>query len=1382
MQKRSAFVSQRPLDRPHTARECLQVYASVARGLPEAAKRGQAADSMTGLEPAPVPAPCLAAATAPHVRAHTSAHGEGPAKRVKGCDTSDGRAGREGDAEAGLVGSDGARTEEDGRGRGERAQGGQGQGQGEGEGQARGAGTRDADGRAVVVGVEGRVKTVLVKRLRRWAEGRENKRRRVGEEEVGTGEGREERQQQEQQQSGQEQRQEQQGQEREHEAVLREDLGEGERGRERGVQEGGHREAWARGGFRVSGSGLVGEAGSGGIRERRGGWAERGAADEKVKGVGRAEKEGRENVALESGRRSSEEEAEIRGGGGESAVADGGRGPEEDVLGDREEGDAERRILREREREATGEGAGRWRGERGMREEGRRGGPAGREGESDREGDRGGVLRGAMEGGDPTRSDAAASSWQGKGGGEGGEGGGKGERGGESKGRRLNGMGESGRKLRVGHEHTGSQDISRGEAGEACGRDGIGGAAEGDGTEGQRDEGSRGVERAAGGSEREGDKRGVDVERCKAEDGLGDVEVGGRGVREGGPWDVAVGEGRNDREGSEGREAGAGAGDEETKGWGRKETAMECRESEGEMLAASGEAMRPMAACNGDAPRGIGDADDFGPAEGEELKTSDVTKIDGKEGVVAGRGEEERGAVWGEGVNMVGDKLGVAGSKDRRTGEAAEIDADGAYTRREDTGREEDAGKREESGGERRVTSEVWKEVQEGGGGWGDMERVGEAEGEVQSLQAVPAAAGHAGALPLTPLSKARGAVGRVQYRRRKGGGGFTPLKKGAGVALGEPGDVACVLRAGSDAHSRFTAPEAAVTAVTAVTAVGGAEGTSACGPSPPRMLLRRCVTEGQEGAGRLEGPGEGAGRGGEEEVEEQQQESEERTHGEGNLRMEEEKEREQEEEKEEEEGEDVTRGGEGGEAEACVGILQEAWGERAECGGWEGGVGAVVGRAVGATSVRQGASGQSSPHKRVRRPASSAETSPTGTSDAAAAAAAANAAAATAGATAASPGAARAGVGTAAGEEGTAAPVAAVISNRKGTSKSTSQRASSPEAVPTAAAAADPFTAAVVLEGNGLSLMDGGGRVDGTPLHALAGGDDTKQGKGSGGVGASDGHLSEEQRTVVQAWRGMCAHPLAATFSCPPHSKEHPDYSSIVRQHIDLSMIGRRALSGTYASRHTFFRDVVQLLANAFVAFPHDSHHFTAALSFRSHLCQEMSAAFPQDSWPLPLSDRGAAGMRPSCSHSSRESFPSGPHTGAGGGECVEDNGTGNAGRRATMDAEEATVLRAGEGTAEDRGSETESGAGGSGRERSAHSEAEEATAAEGGAAAQISPTSPTSPTSPSDPTNPTSPTSHGGSAGGMVTRQRRRLQEDGAAESKQRRPRDSRGKGMGR
>ncbi|KHG03394.1 Bromodomain-containing 8 [Gossypium arboreum] len=109
---------------------------------------------------------------------------------------------------------------------------------------------------------------------------------------------------------------------------------------------------------------------------------------------------------------------------------------------------------------------------------------------------------------------------------------------------------------------------------------------------------------------------------------------------------------------------------------------------------------------------------------------------------------------------------------------------------------------------------------------------------------------------------------------------------------------------------------------------------------------------------------------------------------------------------------------------------------------------------------------------------------------------------------------------------------------------------------------------------------------------------------------------VSVESQPLVAFLEIFRSHKLGSFFERRLGSQKTPDYSNLIRQHLDLETIGMRVEEGWYSGcKSKFFRDLLLLLTNAIIFFGKESSEYAAAIEFRQLVSKEIGAQFRNSS-----------------------------------------------------------------------------------------------------------------------------------------------------------------------
>ncbi|KAK5803928.1 uncharacterized protein LOC108457025 [Gossypium arboreum] len=109
---------------------------------------------------------------------------------------------------------------------------------------------------------------------------------------------------------------------------------------------------------------------------------------------------------------------------------------------------------------------------------------------------------------------------------------------------------------------------------------------------------------------------------------------------------------------------------------------------------------------------------------------------------------------------------------------------------------------------------------------------------------------------------------------------------------------------------------------------------------------------------------------------------------------------------------------------------------------------------------------------------------------------------------------------------------------------------------------------------------------------------------------------VSVESQPLVEFLEIFQSHKLGSLFERRLESQKTPDYSNLIRQHLDLETIGMRVEEGWYSGcKSKFFRDLLLLLTNAIIFFGKESSEYAAAIEFRQLVSKEIGAQFRNSS-----------------------------------------------------------------------------------------------------------------------------------------------------------------------
>ncbi|KAB2066091.1 hypothetical protein ES319_A09G135500v1 [Gossypium barbadense] len=109
---------------------------------------------------------------------------------------------------------------------------------------------------------------------------------------------------------------------------------------------------------------------------------------------------------------------------------------------------------------------------------------------------------------------------------------------------------------------------------------------------------------------------------------------------------------------------------------------------------------------------------------------------------------------------------------------------------------------------------------------------------------------------------------------------------------------------------------------------------------------------------------------------------------------------------------------------------------------------------------------------------------------------------------------------------------------------------------------------------------------------------------------------VSVESQPLVAFLEIFRSHKLGSFFERRLGSQKTPDYSNLIRQHLDLETIGMRVEEGWYSGcKSKFFRDLLLLLTNAIIFFGKESSEYAAAIEFRQLVSKEIGTQFRNSS-----------------------------------------------------------------------------------------------------------------------------------------------------------------------
>ncbi|XP_012485627.1 uncharacterized protein LOC105799545 [Gossypium raimondii] len=109
---------------------------------------------------------------------------------------------------------------------------------------------------------------------------------------------------------------------------------------------------------------------------------------------------------------------------------------------------------------------------------------------------------------------------------------------------------------------------------------------------------------------------------------------------------------------------------------------------------------------------------------------------------------------------------------------------------------------------------------------------------------------------------------------------------------------------------------------------------------------------------------------------------------------------------------------------------------------------------------------------------------------------------------------------------------------------------------------------------------------------------------------------VSVESQPLVALLDIFRSHKLGSLFERRLEIQKTPDYSNLIRQHLDLETIGMRVEEGWYSGcKSKFFRDLLLLLTNAIIFFGKESSEYAAAIEFRQLVSKEIRTQFRNSS-----------------------------------------------------------------------------------------------------------------------------------------------------------------------
>ncbi|KAB2013179.1 hypothetical protein ES319_D09G139700v1 [Gossypium barbadense] len=109
---------------------------------------------------------------------------------------------------------------------------------------------------------------------------------------------------------------------------------------------------------------------------------------------------------------------------------------------------------------------------------------------------------------------------------------------------------------------------------------------------------------------------------------------------------------------------------------------------------------------------------------------------------------------------------------------------------------------------------------------------------------------------------------------------------------------------------------------------------------------------------------------------------------------------------------------------------------------------------------------------------------------------------------------------------------------------------------------------------------------------------------------------VSVESQPLVALLDIFRSHKLGSLFERRLEIQKTPDYSNLIRQHLDLETIGMRVEEGWYSGcKSKFFRDLLLLLTNAIIFFGKESSEHAAAIEFRRLVSKEIRTQFRNSS-----------------------------------------------------------------------------------------------------------------------------------------------------------------------
>eukprot|EP00897_Mesotaenium_endlicherianum_P002667 jgi/Mesen1/2428/ME000157S01574 len=152
----------------------------------------------------------------------------------------------------------------------------------------------------------------------------------------------------------------------------------------------------------------------------------------------------------------------------------------------------------------------------------------------------------------------------------------------------------------------------------------------------------------------------------------------------------------------------------------------------------------------------------------------------------------------------------------------------------------------------------------------------------------------------------------------------------------------------------------------------------------------------------------------------------------------------------------------------------------------------------------------------------------------------------------------------------------------------------------------------------------------------------------------------------LLEVMRSLRAHKFAPLFRHRPDVAEHPSYDSVVRQHMDLSIMRSRIEDGLYASTQEFFQDLLLMFDNAAAFYPRDSSEHNAAAVLREFAEAEMQAVWQTEA--LIRQETRSSRRQAQQSAPSLSSLPSAPtrslsrKAGGGSGSGGKSGGRGDA------------------------------------------------------------------------------------------------------------------------